>query len=143
MDLAECYSKGFVKKTKIDAGLIMSLIEMSDIKELTVNSANLNGVNISAYVSMAYDSLRELLEAICISKGYKVLSHLCLGELLKTLIRDFNFSEFDRMRYIRNGINYYGTKVEFSQGKEIIKKMFSMKKSIFDKYLKGSNFKKR
>ena len=136
MDLDECYRKGFIKKTRIDHGLIMSLIEMSNIKELTVNSAHLNEVNISAYVSLAYDSLRELLEALCINHGYKVLSHLCLGELLKTLIAEFDFNGFDRMRYTRNGINYYGTKVDFNQGKEIIKKMFSMKKSLFEKHLK-------
>ena len=135
MDLDECYKKNFIKKAKIDKELIKSLIEMSDIKELTVNSAKINEINISAYVSMAYDSLREILEAICISYGYKVTSHACLGELLKTLIGDFDFNEFDRMRYIRNGVNYYGTKIDFSQGREIIKKMFVMKKKFSGRYL--------
>ena len=36
---------------------------------------------------MAYDSLRETFEALCILKGYKVTSHICLGELLKNLGR--------------------------------------------------------
>ncbi|MCZ7405713.1 MAG: hypothetical protein O8C67_12415 [Candidatus Methanoperedens sp.] len=85
MDLDECYSKGLIKKTRIDKELIRSLIEMSDIKENAVNTANVNEINISAYVSMAYDSLREVLEALCISKGHKVLSHICIGELLKTI----------------------------------------------------------
>ena len=107
---------------------------MSEIKEITVNSAKINDINISAYVSMAYDSLREILEALCVSKGYKVISHLCLGELLKKLINDFDFNSFDRFRYIRNGINYYGIKVDFIQGKEVINKIFEMRKNIFLKY---------
>lgn len=137
MDLDDCYKKNYIKKTKIDAELIKSLIEMSDIKELTVQSAKINEVNISAYVSMAYESLREMLEAICIFYGYKVTSHLCLGELLKTLIKDFDFDNFDRFRYIRNGINYYGTKIDFEQGKDIISKMFVMRKGLSKEHLSG------
>lgn len=136
MDLSDCYRKGLIKKTRIDSGLIRSLIEMSAIKENAVNTANINEINIPAYVSMAYDSLREVLEALCICKGYKVLSHLCLEELLKSQISDFDYIEFDRMRYIRNGINYYGTKVELAQGREIIAKIFAMKKRILEKHLK-------
>ncbi len=136
MDLDECYRKGLIKKTRIDKELIRSLIEMSDIKENAVNTANVNEINISAYVSMAYDSLREVLEALCISKGHKVLSHICIGELLKTIITDFNYSEFDRLRYARNSINYYGAKVDFVQGKEIIRKIFAMRRTILYSHLK-------
>ncbi len=143
MDLDDCYRKNFIRKTRIDNELILSLIEMSNVKELTVNSAKIDKVNISAYVSLAYDSLREILEAICISLGYKVSNHICLGELLKTLIKDFDFNEFDRMRYVRNGINYYGTKVDFEQGKEIIRKMFEMKKKLNNSYLKDKIYLKR
>ncbi len=37
MDLEECFRKGLIKKTKVDKELIKSLIEMSNIKEKTVN----------------------------------------------------------------------------------------------------------
>ena len=136
MDLEDCYRKKLIKRTRIDPELIESLIEMSKIKEGAVDNADIDEINISAYVSMAYDSLREALEAICIYHGYKVLSHLCIAELLRTLVEDFDYSEFDRVRYIRNSINYYGIKVEFEQGKEIIKKIFAMKKHLTKKYLK-------
>jgi len=136
MDLKECYSKGFIKKTKANSELIKSLIEMSNLKEDVVKKAKVDNINISVYFSIAYDSLREILEAICISKGYKVTSHLCIGELLREILTDFNFIDFDRMRYTRNGINYYGTKIDFEQGKELIKKMFDMKKELAGKYIK-------
>lgn len=137
MDLKDCYKNNFIKKTKIDKELIKSLLEMSKIKEDIVKNAKLDEVNTSAYLSIAYDSLREALEALCILNGYKVTSHTCLGELLKNLIPDFDFFSFDRFRYIRNSINYYGTKVDYNQGKEIINKIFKMKSEIIKKYFKN------
>jgi len=136
MDLDECFRKGLIKKTNSNQELADSIIEVSDIKEKTVNKANIDQENITAYVSMAYDSLREILEAICILKGYKVISHICIGELLRKEIKDFDFEAFDRVRWIRNGINYYGKKVEFDQGKEIVKTIFSIKKDLIEKHLK-------
>ena len=136
MDLNECLKKGFIKKTKIDKELVKSLIEMSKIKENAVNTAQIDKVNISAYVSLAYDSLREILESLCILNGYKVISHICIGELLKTIIKDFDYEDFDRVRHIRNGINYYGTKIEFEQGKELIRKIFIIKNKILNNSVK-------
>ena len=138
MDLDECFRKGLIKRIKVDENLIKSLVEMSNIKETTVKTAQLSEQNISAYVSLAYDSLREVLEAICIFQGYKVLSHICVGELLKDLLEDFDYDDFDRMRYTRNSINYYGIKVEFEQGTIIMNKIFAMKKKLLGKYLKNS-----
>ncbi len=135
MDIGDCLRKGMIKKTKVDSELIKSLAEMAGIKEMAVKTAAINEINISAYVSLAYDSLREILEAVCISRGYKVLSHVCTGELLRDLFKDFDYEGFDRLRYIRNSINYYGVKVEFSQGKTLIERIFSIKKSVSEKYL--------
>lgn len=79
---------------------------------------------------MAYDSLREVMEALCILNGYKVLSHICLGVLVKTLVGDFPIHDFERFRYARNSINYYGKKVELQQGKALIDKMFQTRDVI-------------
>ena len=137
MDLDDCFRKGLIKKTEKNIPLVKSLIEMSNIKSKAVKTAKIDELNISAYVSLAYDSLREILEALCILNGYKVLSHICIGELLKKLISDFDYIEFDRIRWIRNSINYYGEKVEFKQGKKIINKIFIMKQKILNKYLRN------
>ncbi|MBI2584158.1 MAG: hypothetical protein HYW25_05805 [Candidatus Aenigmarchaeota archaeon] len=135
MDLEECFEKGIIKRAIVNEGLIKSLVEMSRIEETTIRIAVINETTISPYVSMAYDSLREILEAICLFHGYKVLSHMCIGELARKLLVDFDYHEFDRFRYIRNGINYYGKKVELSQGSEIIKKIFEMKNHLTKKHL--------
>ncbi|HLC31638.1 MAG TPA: hypothetical protein VJK51_03145 [Candidatus Nanoarchaeia archaeon] len=117
MDINDCMKKGEIRKTAIDKGRIQSLIEMSDSKEKVVKNASLDEDTVSAFFSLAYESLREVLEAIAFSKGYKVMSHICLGELLKELLPDFDFIVFDRLRYTRNSINYYGKKIEYIQGK--------------------------
>lgn len=135
MDLDECFKKGLIKKTEINKELIKSLIEMSKIKEDAVKSAKITKTNVSAYVSLAYDSLREILESLCILNGYKVISHICIGELLNKIMKEFDYKDFDRIRWIRNSINYYGEKVEFNQGKEIITKIFNMKNKILKNYL--------
>ena len=82
---------------------------------------------------MAYDALRELLEALCTLHGYKVTNHICLGELLKKLEPDFDYNSFDRFRYIRNSINYYGKTVGLTDGKNLIAKILQMRKSILTK----------
>ena len=64
-----------------------------------------------------------------------MLSHICMGELLKDILEDFDYEKFDRLRWIRNSINYYGEKVEFEQGKEIMNKIFAMRKKILERYL--------
>lgn len=136
MELDDCFKKGFIKKTSKNLDLVNSLIEMSDIKEETVKTAVLNNRNVSAYVSMAYDSARQILEGICILKGYKVVNHVCLGKLL---VNDIDYVEFERYRYIRNSINYYGHMIDFEQGKELIEKIFMFKdicKNYLDKKLK-------
>lgn len=139
MDLNECFRKGLIKKTSIDKELIKSLIEMSNIKETAVKNAGITDITISAYVSLAYDSLREVLEALCILNGYKVLSHICIGELLKGVIEEFDYEEFDRLRWIRNSINYYGQKVDLKQGNEIIDKIFAIKNKIISENLAKLN----
>ncbi len=133
MDLDECIKKGLLKRTKTSRELVLSLIEMSDVKEDVVKNSRINQKNVSVFVSLAYDSLREILEAICILRGYKVMSHACIGVVVKRLIKEFDLSSFDRFRYIRNSINYYGTKVDFNQGKDLIKKILEMKNLMKNK----------
>ena len=136
MDLNECLRSGMVKKTMVDEDLIKSLIKLSNTKEKIINNSQMEGEGASVSVSLAYDSLREVLEAFCILHSYKVLSHICMGELLKTLMPDFDYDRFNRYRWIRNSINYYGKIVDAKQGKELITKILEMKRKTIETYLK-------
>jgi len=132
MDVEECKNKGIIRNTKIDTNLVKSLLEISDIKEESLKQVQLNDITINAFLPIAYDSLREVLEAYCILHGFKVSNHICLGKLVKELNPQFDFILFDRLRYMRNGINYYGNKVDLEQGKEIITKIFLLKKDLLN-----------
>ena len=133
MDINECERKEFIKKTKPSIPLIKSLIEVSKAKETAIHSAKIDEITINAYIPMAYDALRELLEALCTLHGYKVTNHVCLGELLKKLEPHFDYNSFDRFRYARNSINYYGKKVGLIEGKDMINKILQMRKDILIK----------
>ncbi len=129
MDLSECERKEFIKKAKPSISLVKSLIEVSKAKETALKSAKIDEITVNAYIPMAYDALREILEALCTLYGYKVTNHVCLGELLRKLEPDFDYSNFDRFRYIRNSINYYGKRVGLIEGKDVIHKMLQMRKN--------------
>jgi uncharacterized protein (UPF0332 family) len=137
MDIEDCIRKNLIRKSQIDSGLIKSLIEISNIKARTVKSIKIieSEQNVVAVLPLAYDSMRELCEALAISIGFKITSHVCLGILLKKHFNEFNITKFDRFRYIRNSINYYGEKVDTEQGKEIIKNILEFRKEILNKFL--------
>lgn len=130
MDIKECKDTGIIRRTRIDSHLATSLLEMSDIKEKSTKKEVLDELSVNAYFPMAYDALREVLEAYCLLEGYKVGNHECLGKLMKELLPDFDLFLFDRFRYARNGINYYGKKIGLEEGNLLIEKMFLMKKEL-------------
>lgn len=136
MRLNECFDKNIIRKINVDINLIRALVEISSLKEEEFKKIEINKKNISVYFPVVYDSFRETLEAVCISKGYKVTNHICMGELLKSILNDFDFNLFDRARYARNGINYYGLKVNYDEGKFLIERMWKARKEMIKKYLK-------
>lgn len=130
MQLSQC--EKHIKKVRPNKELVKSLIEVSEIKELTVKSAKLDDRNISAFLPIAYDSLREIIDSVVNLKGYKVTSHVCLQVLFSHLYPEIKIKQFHKFRNTRNGINYYGKKISFEQGKSIIDQIFKMKKQMME-----------
>ena len=133
MDLEECKRKGVIKKTFPNKALVKSLLEVSSIKAKVIKKTNLDEENLLVFLPAAYDALRGTLEAFCVLEGYKVVSHVCLGELVKALDPAFDFSSFDRFRYARNGVNYYGRRIGLGEGRNLIGKVLKMEKQIAEK----------
>jgi len=125
--------KVLLKKITPNSGIIESLKEMAQIKHEEVLLQTLTERNISVYFAIYYDAIKELLEAYCLQNGFKVLNHVCLGEQVRALDDTFDFTIFDRVRYVRNGINYYGKQVSLEQGTELLKKMQNLYKWILSK----------
>ncbi|MBI2564874.1 hypothetical protein HYV79_02690 [Candidatus Woesearchaeota archaeon] len=134
MDWIECKEKRIAKEVFIDEDLINSLIKSSKKKIKSEELLPLNETTTESKITLAYDGLRELLEALALSKKFKIYNHECYGAFLKEIV---NLSEvgddFDEIRKIRNAVNYYGKQISkeecvkiILQIKEIIKKVKSV-----------------
>lgn len=117
----ECLSCGIVKEGRVDDELVSSLVKSSERKLKTDGYAPLNEITASCKIANNYDSLREVLEALSISKGFKIYNHECFtGFILEVLEMPNEANTFDKLRKIRNGINYYGKDFSIENANSII-----------------------
>jgi uncharacterized protein (UPF0332 family) len=125
MDWRECIQQRIVKNVKKDKNLITSTREIAEIK---IQSADvLPEIYFIAKISLLYDALREYLESIALDKGYKIYNHECYTAFLKEILNLSNEADqFDKLRKIRNGINYYGRKVSKEEARQIISDLHSL-----------------
>ncbi len=124
MDWKECKDKRFIKEVMKDVYLIDSLIKSSKKKLESSKRLKLDGITASAKISLIYESVRELLEAFAIKKGFKIYNHECFCAFLNEICKDkISSEEFDRFRKIRNQVNYYGREIPIEEAKIIIKNL--------------------
>ena len=134
MDWIECNKKGIVKEIKIDKNLVESLVNSSVKKMESQKLLPLSDITAASKISLAYDSLRELLEAIAITKNSKVYNHECYCILycfLKEILHESALAdEFNKFRKLRNSINYYGKDISKAETKIILKEMIEFTEKI-------------
>ena len=71
-----------------------------------------------------YEGLREYCEALGYLHGYKFFDHLSITYFLKEIINKGEIAKkFDRLRKIRNGINYYGEDLNLETVEEASKEI--------------------
>ena len=134
MDWLSCKKIKMIKEVKIDNGLISSLKVSASKKLITANLIKLNETTASSKVSLTYDALRELLEALAIENGFKIYNHECYCAFLKEVIKETNLGDkFDDFRRIRNSINYYGHDISAEEANSLIKNMLILIKEIKQK----------
>ncbi len=131
MDWVSCKKNRLVKEIKVDSNLIKSLINSSFNKIKTQETIKLNKETAASKISLAYDSLRELLEAVAISNGYKIYNHECYYCFLKEILNENSIAdEFNNFRKIRNNVNYYGKEMDINEAEIIIKEMIELIQKI-------------
>lgn len=120
MDWQECLQKRIVKDVKEDRNLIASTREIADIK---IRSAEVLPKEFSiSKISLLYDALRETLESVALENGFKIYNHECYSAFLKEILHLPTEADlFDKLRKIRNGINYYGKNVQEEEAESIIR----------------------
>ena len=131
MDWEDCCSRRIAKNVKPDVEMIISLTKSSRNKLESESKLIMNEVTASSKLSLAYDSLRELLEALALKNGYKVYNHECYTAFLKEIIKEnYKADEFDDIRKIRNAVNYYGKEMSVEEVNEIIAKIKKLRRDM-------------
>ena len=109
-----------VRKTSFDKGLFDSLIKTSKMDLGYLDSVEITGYSSRKTMSNYYDVMRAYLEALGLKKGYKIYSHEAFTFFLKEINEEVLAIKFDRLRKIRNGINYYGEDITVEEVKDNI-----------------------
>ncbi len=129
MDWEECVKKRIVKDVKKDKNLMGSIKEIAEIK---IKSAKILPKHlVVSKITLLYDALRGYLEALTLENGYKIYNHECYAAFLKEILnKPKEAEEFNKLRKIRNAINYYGRKVNKEEAEEIIKNLLHLIEKI-------------
>lgn len=98
-----------------------SLIETA--KERICLIKEINEKNCNFVFEDYYTSLLELLQAITFKKGFNILNHVCLGYYLRDFLkRDDLYILFDDIRYKRNSLTYYGSRMDYETAEQAIER---------------------
>ena len=127
MDFEECQNKRIAKEVQPDENLIKSLIKTSQNKLDSEKQLPLTQITSSSKISLAYDALREILEAFALRNSFKIYNHECYVPFLKEILKKSELGDqFDDIRKIRNKINYYGKELTVEETKQILEDIYSL-----------------
>lgn len=129
MDWNECLKKSIAKEVSTDHYLIKSLINTSDKKHKSQEQLTLSETTAGSKVTLEYDALREVLEALAIKNGFKIYNHECYTHFLKEILKESEKGdEFDDLRKIRNSINYYAKEITTKDASNVIERIKKLRK---------------
>ena len=127
-------NKKVVKASK-DVSKAKALVRISLQNLESVSEIQLNDKTASIILVMGYESLRQVLEAMTLLKGYKVFSHEAYTYYLRYLNEIIASEKFDRLRKLRDRINYYGKPVNQEVAENAIKEITVLIKRLRQKYI--------
>jgi hypothetical protein len=101
-----------------------SLVRTAENRIITSSKLSPDEITISSIVVLLYDAARSLLEALALMKGYKVYNHECFVSFLSEIIKNKEMAFlFNKVRLIRNGINYYGESITLEEGNFVVQNL--------------------
>ena len=117
----ECLESNSSKIVTPDEQRAISLVETAYARLEVIG--DITEKNCNFVFEDYYTSALELLQAKSFLDGYNVLNHICLGFYLRDILnKDDLFNIFDDLRYKRNSLTYYGTRMDFEIAKQSINK---------------------
>jgi len=124
----ECRTALTITPDKLRAN---SLITTSNSRINYLNTLEINETSANFLFENYYNSVTELIHAIVLNKGFKVLNHICLGFYLRDVTNNQKlFEEFDYLRNKRNTIVYYGKIMDYQLAKDAINKSKQLIKEL-------------
>jgi len=131
MNWNTCLRQKEAKTIKPDLEMAASLEKTSANKAYSSELLELKEETVASKISLDYDAVRELLEAIALRHGFKIYNHVCYTGFLKEILKQTDLAEeFDELRIIRNDINYYGKNVSIIEAKEVLKRLEKLRVSL-------------
>ncbi|MBN2330876.1 MAG: hypothetical protein JXC85_03605 [Candidatus Aenigmarchaeota archaeon] len=117
----DCLNNMTARRVSPDTGRAESLLETA--KERIELIKEINEKNCNFVFEDYYTSLIELLQSMAFKDGYNILNHLCLGFYLREALKmERLYTIFDDMRFKRNSLTYYGSRMDFDTAKDAIEK---------------------
>ncbi len=134
---------GIVKKQFSDKSRAKFLIDESQQNYnyliILIEKIGINELNANDYVKKCYDILMELIRAEMFIHGFNASgfkAHEAEVSYLKNLeFTDKEIGFLNQIRFFRNGMLYYGTKIDVEYAKKVIK----FTKQIYTKLIKIIN----
>ena len=117
----DCLTNKSAKTITPDIKRAESLIETANERINLIKG--INEKNCNFVFEDYYTSTLELLQAKAFKEGFNIINHICLGFYLRDILkREDLFILFDDLRFKRNSLVYYGSRMEFETAKQAIDK---------------------
>ena len=117
----DCLMNKSAVKITPDISRAKSLMETA--KERISLIKEINEKNCNFVFEDYYTSLLEILQAINFKKGFNIINHICLGFYLRDIFqREDLYLLFDDIRFKRNSLTYYGSRMDYETAKQAIEK---------------------
>lgn len=114
MGWEECME--FIRKVSFDSERCKSIIETAEERVRFINSLKADEKNASFIFENYYEVIKELLVAFMLKEGLRSKNHQCLFTFFLKKCPDYEAeaNTISQMSYLRNRLDYYGEKVEYS-----------------------------
>ena len=138
MPFEEYIKDGRLVKRTPDPVKAKSLLQSSARQIDEVGKFLLGRASGDIILTTSYTALRQVLEAMAIERGYHAYSHEFYTDFLKHLDEQGLAVQFDELRKLRNGVEYYGKSVSAQRAKDAFDDIERIIATLRKKYLKGS-----
>lgn len=130
-DWNDCLEYGSVIKISPDKEKAKSLLKVAEGRIKYLEKDDIDEKNSNYIFEGIYTSITEVIHAVALIEGYKIINHVCLGFFLRDIIKNNPlFRMFDDCRYKRNSLVYYGKSMDIITSKQSINKAKELIKEL-------------